>query len=242
MIGGDSIPRTAIVLAAGLGTRMRPITERMPKALVPVAGQPLVDWGLDALAGAGVEKIVVNIHHHADQMTAYLAGRREPRIVISDEREQLLNSAGAIIKALPELGTEPFFVVNADTFWIDGARPNLERLAARWDDARMDILLMIAAMSQATGYGGRGDFVMEKDGQLSRVAERVVSPFIYAGAAIIHPRIFEGEETRPVSLNRFFDRAIADGRLYGMRMDGLWLTVGTPEAIGEAERAIAQAR
>ena len=106
----------------------------------------------------------------------------------------------------------------------------------------MDILLMIAAMSQATGYGGRGDFVMEKDGQLSRVAERVVSPFIYAGAAIIHPRIFEGEETRPVSLNRFFDRAIADGRLYGMRMDGLWLTVGTPEAIGEAERAIAQAR
>ena len=127
------VPRTAIVLAAGLGTRMRPITERLPKALVEVAGKPLVGWGLDALAAVGVEKVVVNVHHHADQVAAYLARREHPRIVVSDERDQLLDSAGAIVKALPELGTEPFFVLNADTFWIDGARPNLERLAEQWD-------------------------------------------------------------------------------------------------------------
>lgn len=220
---------------------MRPITERTPKALVPVAGKALVDWSLDALADVGVEKAVVNVHHLADRLIAHLAGRVRPRIVISDERAQLLDSAGAIVRALPEFGGEPFFVLNADTFWIDGARPNLERLAAQWDAARMDILLMTAAMSQATGYGGKGDFVMEKDGQLARVAEGVLSPFIYAGAAIVHPRIFEGEAVRPVSLNAFFDRAIAEGRLYGMRMDGIWLTVGTPEAIGEAEQAIASA-
>lgn len=235
------VPRTAIVLAAGLGTRMRPITERLPKALVAVAGKPLIDWGLDALAAVGVEQVVVNVHHHADQVAAYLARREHPRIVVSDERDQLLDSAGAIVKALPELGTEPFFVLNADTFWIDGARPNLERLAEQWDPARMDILLMIAAMSQATGYGGKGDFLMEKDGQLARVPEREVSPFIYAGVAIVHPRIFEGEAVRPASLNTYFDRVIAEGRLYGMRMDGIWLTVGTPEAIAEAEAAIAAA-
>lgn len=241
-MSAKAFPRKAMVLAAGLGTRMRPITDRMPKPLVPVAGRALIDWGLDSLAAAGVEEAVVNVHHHADQMIAHLAERKSPRIVISDECEQLLDSAGAIVKALPEIGPEPFFILNADTFWIEGATPNLARLAAQWDPARMDILLMIAVVSRAVGYSGRGDFVMDKEGMLARVPERTVSPFIYAGAAIADPRFFEGEAVRPVSLNRFFDRAIAEGRLYGMRMDGLWLTVGTPDAIGEAEQAIAEAR
>lgn len=241
-MSNQAVPRKAMVLAAGLGTRMRPITDRMPKPLVPVAGRALIDWGLDSLAAAGVEEAVVNVHHHADQMIAHLDGRKSPRIVISDERAQLLDSAGAIVKALPEIGKDPFFILNADTFWIEGPTPNLARLAAQWDPARMDILLMIAVTSQAVGYSGRGDFVMDKEGMLARVPERTVSPYVYAGVAIADPRLFEGETVRPVSLNRFFDRAIAEGRLYGMRMDGLWLTVGTPEAIGEAEQAIAEAR
>jgi len=241
-MNGEAAPKKAMVLAAGLGTRMRPITDRMPKPLVPVAGRALIDWGLDSLASAGVEEAVVNVHHHADQMIAHLAGRKYPRIVISDERAQLLDSAGAIIRALPQIGSDPFFILNADTFWIEGATANLTHLAAQWDPARMDFLLMIAVMSQAVGYGGRGDFVMDKEGLLARVPELTMSPYVYAGVAIADPRLFEGEAVHPVSLNRFFDRAIAEGRLYGARMDGLWLTVGTPEAIGEAEHAIAAAR
>ena len=160
-------PRTAMVLAAGLGKRMAPITDTIPKPLVKVAGKPLIDWGLDALENAGVERAIVNTHYLADQMDAHLAKRKAPAILVSDEREELLDSAGGIVNALPQIGTEPFYVVNADTFWIDGARPNLVLLAEGWDDARMDMLLMIATKDQATGYDGRGDFHMSTRGQVA---------------------------------------------------------------------------
>lgn len=239
MTAGASVPQRAMVLAAGLGKRMRPITDTIPKPLVSVAGRPLIDWSLDALAEAGVPLAVVNVHHLADKMEAHLKRRTVPRVVISDEREELLDSAGGIVRALPSLGDEPFFILNADTFWIDGATSNLRRLAARWNDGRMDILLMLAAPGQATGHTGRGDFVMDGEGRLVRFRDGAGSAFIYAGAAIIHPRIFANASGGPESLNRYFDRAIAESRLYGMQMDGLWLTVGTPDAIGEAEAVLA---
>ncbi|HWT62190.1 MAG TPA: nucleotidyltransferase family protein [Ochrobactrum sp.] len=232
-------PDTAIMLAAGLGKRMRPITETMPKPLVPVAGKPLIDWGLDALADAGVEKAIVNVHYLADQLISYLNDRNSPEIMISDERELLLDSAGGIINVLPELGNKSFYVLNADTFWVgDEARPNIAALGDAWDDARMDILLMTAKLDQATGFEGEGDFVADDAGRLRRLRDVAGEPVIYAGAAIIHPRIFTDSEPGVSSLNRYFDAAIASGRLYAMPMTGHWLTVGTPEAIGEAEAVL----
>ncbi|MEP7452665.1 nucleotidyltransferase family protein [Phyllobacterium sp. SB3] len=233
-------PDTAMVLAAGLGKRMAPVTDTIPKPLVSVAGKSLIDWGLDALAVAGVKRAIVNVHYLPDQLEKHLAGRASPAIVISDEREQLLDSAGGIIKALPQIGTEPFYVLNADTFWTDGDKPNLVLLAEGWDDASMDILLMIAHMDQAVGREGGGDFSMSGTGQLRRLKPGETSPYIYAGAAIIHPRIFANAPSGKISLNRYFDEAIASDRLFGKSMDGLWLTVGTPGAIAEANAAIAK--
>lgn len=230
-------PTTAMVLAAGLGKRMRPVTDTIPKPLVRIAGRPLLDWGLDALAAAGVVKAVVNVHYLPDQIVEHVAGRTVPKIVISDERDGLLDSAGGIVKALPELGDAPFFVLNADTFWIDRGRSNLERLALEWDDARMDILIMLAELESATGHSGGTDFLVAADGRLSR-AQGSPEGVIYAGAAIVHPRIFAGAAPEPHSLNRYFDRAIAVGRLFGMTMAGHWITVGTPDAIPRAEEAV----
>ncbi|MGH6762174.1 MAG: nucleotidyltransferase family protein [Phyllobacterium sp.] len=231
-------PKIAMVLAAGLGKRMRPVTDTIPKPLVPVAGKPLIDWGLDSLAEAGVERAVVNVHYLADQVEAHLAGRKTPAITISDERDLLLESAGGIVKALPALGQEPFYIINSDTFWIERGKPNLAMLADCWNPERMDILLMLTAPERATGYTGRGDFTMDAAGRLARLAGRDVPALIYAGAAIINPAIFEGSVIEPGSLNIYFDRAIACGRLSGMVLDGHWLTVGTPEAISEAEATI----
>lgn len=236
------LPRAAMVLAAGLGKRMAPITDTIPKPLIKVAGKSLIDWGLDSLENAGVERVIVNVHYLANQMDAHLAKRNSPAILISDERQELLDSAGGIINALPQLGGDPFYVLNADTFWVDSERANLVLLAEGWDDVQMDILLMIATKDQATGYHGRGDFHMSGDGRLRRLEADETSPYIYAGAAIIHPRIFADAPTGKVSLNRYFDEAITADRLYGLPMQGLWLTVGTPGAIGDAEAAIARAR
>jgi MurNAc alpha-1-phosphate uridylyltransferase len=229
-----------MVLAAGLGKRMRPITDTLPKPLVTIAGKTLLDRGLDSLAAAGVEKAVVNVHYLPEQIVAHVAARTAPRIVISDESAELLDSAGGIVKALPELGAAPFYVVNADTFWMEHGQPNLERLALAWDGARMDILLMLAELDQATGHSGGTDFLVAPDGALSR-AKGDPAGLIYAGAAIVHPRIFAGAEAVPHSLNAYFDRAIAAGRLFGMRMHGHWITVGTPDAIREAEAAVEKA-
>lgn len=234
--------KTAMVLAAGLGTRMRPITETMPKPLVKVAGMPLIDHGFAALRAAGVERAVVNVHYRADQMRRHLSGVRDLAIVISDEAEGLLDSGGGVVKALPFLGDGPFFILNADTFWVeDPAAPqdNLEALAAAFDPARMDFLLMVAAMDQATGHEGRGDFTLSRDGRLARYDGVADDPVIYAGAIVCTARAFADAPAGPFSLNRLFDRAIAAGRLYGFRMRGHWLTVGTPDAIGRAEAVIA---
>jgi MurNAc alpha-1-phosphate uridylyltransferase len=229
-----------MVLAAGLGKRMRPITDTMPKPLVRVAGKALLDWGLDSLAEAGVEKAVVNVHYLGDQVVAHVAKRRQPRVVISDERDLLLDSAGGIVKALDEIGPEPFYILNSDTFWIDEDQSNLRRLALEWDSARMDILIMLSDFESATGHTGGTDFLLGRDGRLQR-AKGDPSGFIYAGAAIAHPRIFAGASAEPHSLNRYFDSAIAAGRLFGLPMRGSWITVGTPDAIGPAERAVAEA-
>lgn len=235
-----AVPKMAMVLAAGLGSRMRPITDTLPKPLVAIAGRTLLDRGLDSLAAAGVETAIVNVSHLADQIVAHVTGRRSPKIVISDERDGLLESAGGIVRALPMLGSHPFFIVNADTFWIDGKQPNLAALALAWDNTSMDILLMLADMSKSTGHDGKSDFLLGSDGRLARSAG-APEGLIYAGAAIVHPRIFAGAPTEPHSLNVYFDRAIAAGRLYGHRMDGRWITVGTPDAIAPAEAAVAQA-
>jgi MurNAc alpha-1-phosphate uridylyltransferase len=229
-----------MVLAAGLGTRMRPITDTMPKPLIKIAGKTLLDRGLDALAAAGVEIAVVNVHHFPEQIVAHVAARRRPRVVISDESAGLLDSAGGMVKALPELGLEPFYVLNADTFWVDRGPSNLERLALAWDPARADILIMLADLESATGHSGGTDFLLGSDGRLAR-AKGAPEGLIYAGAAIVHPRIFADAPRTQHSLNIYFDRAIAEGRLFGMPMDGHWITVGTPDAIALAETAVARA-
>ncbi len=235
-----AVPQTAMVLAAGLGKRMLPITEKTPKPLVRVNGKALIDHALDALAAAGVARAVVNIHHHPDQMEKHLSSRQAPGISLSDERQQLLDSGGGVVKALPLIGNEPFFVVNSDTFWIEGYRPNLLHLAEQWDGSKMDILLLLASTPSAVGYGGAGDFTMDPQGRLVRRKERQIAPFAYAGAAIFSPSVFRDLPQGAFSLNVLFDRAIEAERLFGARLDGLWLHVGTPDAIVEAEEAIAQ--
>lgn len=241
MIGRAKLkPDTAIVLAAGFGKRMRPITDTLPKPLVVIAGKTLLDWGLDSLAEAGVMRAVVNVHYLPDQIIEHVAARKAPNVIISDERAGLLDSAGGIVKALPLLGQEPFYILNADTFWIDRDASNLRRLALAWDASAMDILLMLADLDQATGHSGSTDFLLASDARLSR-AKGDPTGLIYAGAAIIHPRIFSGAEVKPASLNLFFDQAISSGRLFGMQMQGHWITVGTPDAIPAAEMAVADA-
>lgn len=227
-----------MVLAAGLGTRMRPLTDALPKPLVKVAGKTLIDHVLDRLAAAGAEMAVVNVHHMADQIEAHVKGRTRPRIEISDERGELLDTGGGVVKALPLLGDQPFFHMNSDTLWIEGVTPNLARLGSEFDPARMDILLLLASTTASIGYEGRGDFVMAPDGRLARRTERAVTPFVYAGAAVLSSAMFADAPKGKFSLNRIFDRAIEAGRMYGLRLEGTWMHVGTPAAIGAAEAAI----
>ena len=227
-----------MVLSAGLGTRMRPLTNKMPKPLVEVGGKALIDHVLDRLAEAGVERAVVNVHHFAEQIERHLAARKKPRIVISDERGLLLGTGGAVVKALPELGPAPFFHINSDTLWIDGVQPNLTRLAETFDPASMDALLLLAPSTGSIGYAGRGDFAFAPDGRLRRRAEREVAPFVYAGAAILAPALFADSPQGEFPLTDLFNRAALAGRLHGLRLEGLWMHVGTPDAIALAEKAI----
>jgi MurNAc alpha-1-phosphate uridylyltransferase len=231
-------PRRAMVLAAGFGTRMRPLTEALPKPLVKVCGKALLDHALDRLADNDVDIAVVNVHHCADQIERHLAARRAPRIVVSDERSELLGTGGGVVKALPQLGPAPFYHLNSDTLWIDGVKSNMQRLAAAFDPAEMDALLLLAATSSSIGYAGRGDFSMAADGRLTARGERDVVPFVYAGAAILSPALFAEAPAGAFPLTLLFARAAEAGRLYGLRLDGLWMHVGTPEAIAAAEAAI----
>jgi MurNAc alpha-1-phosphate uridylyltransferase len=230
-----------MVLAAGLGARMRPLTDVTPKPLVRVGGRALIDHVLDRLAAAGTDTAVVNVHYRADDIERHLGTRRTPNIVISDERAELLNTGGAVAKALPLLGAVPFFHLNSDTLWSEGVTPNLVRLAEAFDSACMDAMLLLAAATSSIGYAGRGDFTMAGDGKLQRRLERDVAPFVFAGAAILSPALFTDAPPGAFSLNLLFDRAIAAGRLYGLRLDGVWMHVGTAEAVLAAEAALAGA-
>jgi MurNAc alpha-1-phosphate uridylyltransferase len=232
-------PTSAMVLAAGLGQRMKPLTDRMPKPMVPVAGKPLLDHVLDRLVAAGVERAVVNVHYLADQIEQHLKGRTAPRITISDERAELLDTGGGVVKALGAIGREPFFHVNADTIWIDGVKPNLQRMAEAFDPAVTDALLLLAPVATSIGYAGRGDFTMAADRRLTWRSERDVAPFVFAGAAILRPELFEDAPEGPFSLTTLFRKAEAAGRLHGLRLEGVWMHVGTPDAIAQAEAAIA---
>lgn len=237
---------TAMVLAAGLGTRMRPITDRIPKPLVEVAGKTLLDHVLDPLAEAGIGTAVVNVHHLADQIETAVAGRTAPRVIVSDERAAILDSGGGVAKALPHLG-EAFVIRNADSFWVDRGPSNIARMIDAFDPACMDTLLLLAALPDAgaldgndsVGFDGPGDFFMDREGRLERRGGRVVAPYAYAGAAIMRAADFAGRQAGDVfSLNALWNASLGTGRLFGLVLNGLWLHVGTPEAIGEAEAAM----
>jgi MurNAc alpha-1-phosphate uridylyltransferase len=235
-----TVPDRAMVLAAGLGTRMRPFNGQAPKPLVRVGGKALIDHVLDRLAATGVERVVVNVHYLADQIEAHLQSRQRPHVVISDERHELLGTGGGVVKALRELGDAPFFHVNSDTIWIDGVKPNLRLLAAAFEPDRMDALLLLAPTATSIGYAGRGDFAMTADGRLNRRGERDVVPFVYAGAAIFAPALFRGAPAGAFPLTAMFDRSAEAQRLYGLRLEGVWMHVGTPEAVAAAEAAIVE--
>lgn len=238
-------PKIAMVMAAGLGTRMRPITDIMPKPLVKVAGKTLLDWGLDALAEAGVETAIVNVHYLPQQIIDHVRSRRAPHVIISDETDQLLDSGGAVVKARELLGDEPFFTLNADTFWMEepdvaAADHNLRRLARAWNGDKMDILLMVADMKETTGHVGGADFSIAADGHLKRT-RGAPEGVIYAGASVTQIKMFANPPEGPHSLNHYFFAGIETGRTYGMVMDGHWITVGTPDAIAPAEAAVHRA-
>ena len=234
-----SVPARAMVLAAGLGLRMRPLTERLPKPLVPIAGRTLLDRALDRLAAAGVETAVVNTHHLASLIAQHLAARRKPQIVISHESD-LLETGGGVAKALPLLGHDPFYVVNSDALWLDGARETLQRLAEAWDARRMDALLLAAPRDAAVGHDGPGDFFLADDGRLRRRGEAATAPHLYIGVHILSPRLFAGVAVARFSLNDIWDRALAEGRLFGLRHEGRFFDVGTLAGVALAEAALSE--
>ena len=227
-------PKTAMVLAAGLATRLRPVSQSRPKALVEVAGKALIDHALDRLAEVGVERAVVNTHFLGDQIAAHLAGRKRPAIRISRE-ETILDTGGGIARALPLLGPDPFYAVNAKIVWRGGQSEALRRLAANWDDARMDGLLLLQPTVSAVGYEGPGDLSMDQFGRLRFREAQEVAPFVYASIQIIHPRLFEGAPEGAFPLRPLWERAAAAGRLFGLRHDGEWYHVATPQGLAEAE-------
>jgi len=234
-----TIARTAMVLSAGYGARMRPLTVTMPKPLVPLMGRTLIDHVLDRLAGAGVETAIVNVHYLPEQIEAHMRARasRPPKTVISDERPLLLDTGGGAKKALPLLGEGPFFIHNSDSVWGEGVTPALPNMLRLWDASRMDCLLLLAPLSTSIGYAARGDFDMAPDGRLSRRGERQVVPFAFAGVSLCTAALFEDAPDGPFSLNVLWDQALAKGRLYGVRLDGRWMHVGTPQSLEEAEAA-----
>jgi MurNAc alpha-1-phosphate uridylyltransferase len=229
---------TAMILAAGFGTRMRPITEHTPKPLIPLAGRALIDHGIDRLVAAGVKRVVVNTHYKAEMMAAHLTARRDVEIVLSHE-ETLLNTGGGVKKALPHLG-EAFYVVNADVFWLNGRAPALDRLMRAWDGARLDALLLVQRTTSAIGYEGAGDFVVDPLGHVRRRAEREVVPHLFAGIEILSRRFFDGAPDGGFSLNPLWNQAIAAGRLEALIHDGEWFHVGTPQGLAASEDRLSE--
>ena len=230
---------SAMVLCAGLGTRMRPLTLTTPKPLIEVAGKPLIAHAVDQLQNNGVNKTVLNTHYLAEQVESWVRKRHDANIEISSETDLLLETGGGVLKAKSKLGDAPFFVLNSDAFWID--RPNvstLNKMRVRFDPEKCDFLLLLARHDAAVGFDGNGDFFQLKDNQLKRRGKADFAPFIFAGCYLIHPRVLTDCPTGPFSMNLLWNRALEKGRIRGMVHDGLWLHVGTPEAITQAERAI----
>jgi MurNAc alpha-1-phosphate uridylyltransferase len=227
----------AMVMAAGVGSRMRPLTDTRPKVLVEVGGRALLDHMLDRLADDGVGQAVVNVHHFADRVEAHLAGRATPKIVISDERALLLETGGGLVKARAHLGAAPIFVCNSDSVWLEdaGSPPALARLRAAWDGDRMDALLLLARLDRTLGFPGPGDFHLLPDGRLKRRAPDPRSDYAYMGVQIFDPRQLDGQAAEPFSTNRFWDASLAKGRLYGVVLQGDWMHVGDPQAVKDAE-------
>lgn len=225
----------AMVLAAGLGKRMRPANNVKPKPLVEVCGRTLIDRVLDRLIDAGITTAVINLHYKADMLRDHLKARHDIEIRYSDESQLLLETGGGVAKALPEFGGKPFLTHNSDSLWIEGMGRAIVRMAEAYDAERMDALLLMASTVTATGYDGRGDFTMDEEGHLSRREEARVAPFVFTGVQIVHPRLFEGCPSGPFSMNLLFNRAIEEGRLYGVRHDGIWMHVGDPEGLSLAE-------
>lgn len=239
MTAGTVPPDRAMVLAAGLGTRMRPLTADRPKPLVEVAGRALIDHVLDRFQAFGVDRVVVNTHHHAERLEAHLAGRASPAVAISREPERL-ETGGGVRRALPLLGPGPFFVANADALWRDGPVSALFRLTQAWDDGRMDGLLLLVPTARAAGAAGTGDFDLAPDGRLVRRVPGVPAPFVYGGVHVTAPRLFADAPDGAFSLNLLWDRALAEGRLFGLVHDGAWHHVGTPAAVAAATAALSR--
>ncbi len=235
----EAAPEKALVFAAGLGTRMRPITLTLPKPLVCIGGRTMLDHMLDRLAEAGVEEAIVNVHWLADQIEAALKGRRAPRIVISDERTLLLDQGGGIVKVLSEFDGKPFFICNTDALWIDAPSPQVSALREAWDGEKMDALLLVADREKSTGAEGRGDFFLERDGRLRRPPAGGAAPYTYAGVGIVKSSLFASSPLEPFKLAPFFFAAAEQGKLCGLELQGRWLHVGAPDVIPEAERVYA---
>ena len=228
----------AMILAAGLGLRMRPLTDHRPKPLVTVAGKPLIDYGMERLREAGVEKAVVNGHYLAEQLLSWSKQQASPEVAFSDERVEILDTGGGIAKALPLLGEKPFFVLNSDSFWLEGKVPALNRLRGAWNDATMDCLLLLCHVDRTIGYDGQGDFLLGRDGRLTR--QKGSGALAYIGGYLVHPRLFAGIAVEKFSMNVLWDKAISEGRLHGIAHSGKWLHVGTPAAIALAEAELAK--
>lgn len=236
------VPKTAMVLAAGLGKRMRPLTASRPKPLIEVAGQALLDHVLDKLAAAGVENVVVNVHYLADAVEAHLAKKADGlKIAISDERGLLLETGGGMVKAAPLIESDPFLVVNSDNLWIDGPADTLKLLASHWDGSRMDALLLLVPHARAQNHHGRGDFHMDREGRLRRRGRAHVAPFVYTGIQMVSKRLLDGAPDGPFSTNVLWDRAIEEGRCFGAVHQGLWFDVGTPQSIKATELTLEDA-
>ncbi|WP_439532976.1 nucleotidyltransferase family protein [Polymorphobacter sp.] len=235
-----AMPEAAMVLAAGLGKRMRPLTATRPKPLIDVAGRSLLDRALDRIEAAGIGRAIVNVHYFADQVEAALAARKGPlQISVSDERGQLLETGGGLAKALPMMGSGPVLVANSDNLWIDGASDTLRLMANRWNADSMDALLLLVPLARATGYDGRGDFHLDPAGLVRPRSGVRLAPFVFAGVQIIHPRLFDGEPVEPFTMWRAWNKALEAGRMFGMAHQGLWFHVGTPDSIGTTERVLA---
>ena len=235
----DTAPDTAMLLAAGLGTRMRPLSGAVPKPLLEVGGRTMLDRTLDKAVEAGVTRAVVNTHHLAAQIERLLTSRTAPEEIVISHEAELLDTGGGVLNALDALGPDPFFVLNGDTVWEDGPTPALRRLAAAWDPAAMDALLLVHPTVAAAGYAGDGDFFMDIEGRLHRRCEAEIAPFVFTGSQILSPALFDGLEPGAFSLNRVYDRALERGRLFGIRHDGAWYHVGTPDSFERVSRLYA---